>query len=48
MFQFKRDFNEAFCAARPVAETHALYPGLLNFESWLLQAGAQIKVPPAA
>ena len=46
MFQFKRDFNQVFCAARPVAESHALHPGLLNFESWLLQAGASIKVPP--
>jgi uncharacterized protein YbjT (DUF2867 family) len=47
MFQFKRDFNQSFCAARPVAQSHALYPGLLNFEAWLLQAGAQIKVPAA-
>jgi uncharacterized protein YbjT (DUF2867 family) len=47
MFQFKRDFNAEFCAARPVAATHALYPSLMNFEAWLLSAGARMKVPPA-
>ena len=47
MFQFKAEFNEAFCAARPVAESRALHPGLLNFEGWLLGAGSQISVPPA-
>jgi len=48
MFQFKRDFNAPFCAARPVAWTKALHPGLLEFDAWLLQAGTQIKVPPKA
>jgi uncharacterized protein YbjT (DUF2867 family) len=43
MFQFKQDFNEAYCAARPVAETHALYPGLLDFDAWLMQAGVQLR-----
>lgn len=47
MFQFNHDFADEFCAARPVAETHALYPQLQNFEAWLLGAGTQIKVPPA-
>jgi len=46
MFQFKRDFNAEFCAARPVAETKALHPGLLGFDAWLLQAGTRIAVPP--
>jgi len=46
MFQFKHDFNDPFCAARPVAESRALHPGLLTFEAWLLQAGAQLQVPP--
>jgi len=45
MFQFKHDFNDAYCAARPVAESHALYPGLLSFDAWLLQAGSQLTVP---
>jgi len=46
MFKFKHDFNDVFCAARPVAESRALHPGLLTFEAWLLQAGAQLQVPP--
>ena len=48
MFQFTRDFNDAFRKARPVAESRALHPGLLSFEAWLLGAGAQIKVPARA
>jgi uncharacterized protein YbjT (DUF2867 family) len=48
MFQFKRDFNASYCAARPVAQSKALDPGLLGFEAWLLQAGSQMKVPPKA
>jgi uncharacterized protein YbjT (DUF2867 family) len=47
MFQFKADFNDAFRAARPVAESRALHPGLLGFEAWLLAAGTRISVPPA-
>jgi uncharacterized protein YbjT (DUF2867 family) len=48
MFQFKVEFNDAFCAARPPAESKALNPQLQNFEAWLVGAGAQIKVPPKA
>jgi uncharacterized protein YbjT (DUF2867 family) len=48
MFQFNAEFSDAFCAARPVAESRALHPGLLNFEGWLLGAGSRIAVPPAA
>ncbi|HEU4686008.1 MAG TPA: NmrA/HSCARG family protein [Nitrospira sp.] len=35
MFQFKRDFNEAFCGARNVAFTRSLNPSLQTFETWL-------------
>jgi len=35
MFQFKRDFNEDFCAARSVAKSRELNPGLMNFQQWL-------------
>lgn len=35
MFQFKRDFNDQFCAARDVARSRALYPGLQDFAGWL-------------
>jgi len=48
MFQFKIEFNDAFCAARPPAESKALNPQLQNFEAWLVGAGAQIKVAPKA
>jgi uncharacterized protein YbjT (DUF2867 family) len=35
MFQFKRDFNEEFCAARPVEESRKLNPALQSFDQWL-------------
>jgi uncharacterized protein YbjT (DUF2867 family) len=35
MFQFKRDFQDAFCAARSVARSRALNPRLQTFEQWL-------------
>lgn len=47
MFQFNHDFADAFSAARPVAESHALHPQLQDFDAWLMGAGTQIKVPPA-
>jgi uncharacterized protein YbjT (DUF2867 family) len=35
MFAFMRQANAACCAARPVAATRALHPGLLDFRTWL-------------
>ena len=35
MFQFKHDFEDYFCGARPVDEARALNPRLQTFESWL-------------
>lgn len=35
MFQFKRDFNEYYCGARPVDGARALNPELQTFEAWL-------------
>lgn len=35
MFQFKRDFNEMFCAARDPGLSRALNPALQTFEAWL-------------
>jgi uncharacterized protein YbjT (DUF2867 family) len=35
MFQFKRDFNEAYCAARPLAGARELNPALQTFDAWL-------------
>jgi uncharacterized protein YbjT (DUF2867 family) len=35
MFQFKRDFNADFCAARSVEASRALNPQLQSFSQWL-------------
>jgi len=42
MFQFKRDFNAAFCAARNVAAAWALNPALKTFAQWLERNGDRI------
>jgi uncharacterized protein YbjT (DUF2867 family) len=44
MFQFKRDFNAAFCAARSVELSRALNPALQSFEDWLADNAARIPV----
>jgi hypothetical protein len=44
MFQFKRDFEEAFCGARDLAFARSLNPALMTFESWLAANGAKIAV----
>jgi uncharacterized protein YbjT (DUF2867 family) len=35
MFQFKRDFNDAYCGARSVEFSRSLNPELLSFAQWL-------------
>lgn len=45
MFQYKRDFNEEYCAARPIEATRKLHPGLLDFEGWLALHKDEIKLP---
>ncbi|HTP41741.1 MAG TPA: NmrA/HSCARG family protein [Nitrospiria bacterium] len=35
MFQFKRDFNSAFCGARDLAFSRSINPELQTFEQWL-------------
>ena len=42
MFQFKRDFNEAFCSASNPAVARSLNPSLQTFENWLNQNRHQI------
>lgn len=42
MFQFKRDFNDAFCAARSVEVSRALNPTLQGFADWLAQHASRI------
>jgi len=37
MFQFKRDFERSYCAARSVACARELHPALADFGSWLAQ-----------
>jgi len=35
MFQFKRDFNDVYCAARPLPAARKLNPSLQTFDAWL-------------
>jgi uncharacterized protein YbjT (DUF2867 family) len=42
MFQFKSDFERAFCAARNPACARELYPGLQSFAGWLARHGSRI------
>lgn len=42
MFQFKRDFNEAFCGPRDPAIARSLNPALLTFDAWLAQNKSRI------
>lgn len=42
MFQFKHDFNDAFCAARSVAFSRSLNPQLKAFAPWLAQNAGRI------
>ena len=35
MFQFKRDFNDAFCGARSVEFSRSVNPHLQTFDQWL-------------
>lgn len=42
MFQFKRDFEAVFCAARNPEVARELNPSLQNFEAWLRQNKSRI------
>jgi len=42
MFQFKRDFEEAFCGARDLEQSRALNPALQTFEAWLARNAGRI------
>jgi uncharacterized protein YbjT (DUF2867 family) len=44
MFQFKHDFQEAFCAARDVGLSRAINPSLQTFDMWLADNGSRIPV----
>jgi uncharacterized protein YbjT (DUF2867 family) len=45
MFQFKRDFNDAFTAARSVAFSKELNPALQSYDDWLAEKGDQVPRP---
>jgi hypothetical protein len=42
MFQFKRDFQEAFCGPRDPAVARALNPDLQTFDRWLSRNASRI------
>jgi uncharacterized protein YbjT (DUF2867 family) len=44
MFQYKHDFNEAFCSARSVERSRGLNPELLSFSAWLEENKAKISL----
>jgi uncharacterized protein YbjT (DUF2867 family) len=44
MFQFKHDFQEAFCGARDVGLSRAINPSLQTFDMWLADNGSRIPV----
>jgi len=44
MFQFKRDFNDYFCAARSVELSRELNPGLMDLEGWLARYKGEVPV----
>ena len=42
MFQFKRDFQDAFCGPRDPKVARSLYPGLQTFSAWLSNNASRI------
>ncbi len=44
MFQFKRDFNDAYCGARSLEVSRSLNPGLQTFDQWLARNASRIRV----
>lgn len=44
MFQFKRDFERDFCAARPPELARSLNPSLQTFDSWLAANARRIPI----
>ncbi len=42
MFQYKRDFNDDFCATRPIGPPRELDSELQSFQQWLTANGSRI------
>ena len=47
MFAYKREFTALFRAMRPVSQTRALWPQLMDFDAWLARYAARIPVTSA-
>ena len=47
MFQFKRDFQEVFCAARDIRFSRSLNPSLQTFDVWLARNKDRIPLEQA-
>jgi uncharacterized protein YbjT (DUF2867 family) len=45
MFQYKRDFNDEYCAARSVVFSRSLNPELMSFADWLKRCSKRIRIP---
>jgi hypothetical protein len=45
MFQYKRDFETEFCAARDLAFSRSLNPRLQDFASWAAANASRIPLP---
>ena len=48
MWQFKRDFEAAYCARRELDARAPLHPGMANFATWLKANQTRIPVAQAA
>jgi uncharacterized protein YbjT (DUF2867 family) len=48
MWQFKRDFEAAYCARRDLSRARALHPGMADFATWLEANKSRIPVAQAA
>ena len=44
MFQFKRDFERAFCASRSLECSRELNPGIQTFAAWLAANKSRLQV----
>jgi hypothetical protein len=45
MFQYKRDFEQEFCAARDLGVSRSLNPRLQDFASWAASNASRIPLP---
>ncbi len=44
MFQYKREFEEAYCASRPVEKTRELNPELQTFDEWARRNASRVPI----